>query len=98
EAVERIKCRGALVVDRRRTDLREHPALRRLGVDVVEILEIGRILEIAERREAMPLGFVRGLRTGTKAECPRSCGARADAEKRAARKSDHERPALPALD
>src|SRR5262249_9237624 len=37
-------------------DLGERAALRRIGVDVVEMLERCRIFEVAERRHAVPLG------------------------------------------
>ena len=57
EAVERIERRGAAA-----GELAEGAALRRGGIDVFQMLEIGRIAEIAERGQAVVLGLAGGLR------------------------------------
>ncbi len=60
ETVERIEGEKILVVGAGRSDMGEHAALRRIGLDIVEMLEVRRIFEIAEGRHAMALGaFVR---------------------------------------
>ena len=41
------------VVERAGADGRQPPALRRVRIDVVEVLEVGRVLEVAEDREAV---------------------------------------------
>ena len=40
------------------------PALRRIRIDVAEVVEVCRIGEIAERRYAVSLNFVVGVRGG----------------------------------
>ena len=52
EAVERQRRAGA--------HLRDAPALRRVRIDVVEMLEVRRILQVAEGRDAVPLDAVGG--------------------------------------
>ena len=49
ERVEAVERRA-----RRRADHRQAPALRRVGIDPLEMLEVGRILELAEGRQPMP--------------------------------------------
>ncbi len=71
EAVQRIEGNGVLVVDDRRRDLRKHAALRGGRVDIVELLEIRRVLEVPERRDPVPLGLFSG--GGSWRECARQC-------------------------
>jgi hypothetical protein len=100
-ALQRIERQRVLIVDRARPDLREHAAFRGLRVDVVEVREVFRIFQLAERGHAMPFGVVCGLRRlRQRFESRRAGGkgASADAENAAARQSAHERdPAFPAL-
>ena len=79
-AVERIEGQRVLVVDRARADLRKHAALGRLGIDVVEMRKVGRILQVAERRHAVPLGVARPAAAAPpKPIAPDGDGAGADA-------------------
>jgi hypothetical protein len=97
-AVERIEGQRVLIVDRAGADLREHAALRRFRIDVIEVREIGRIFQVAERRYAVPLGFRARLGLSIEPDHAGRCGACAKAKKPPARKSDHERdPTLAAL-
>ena len=52
------------IVEGAERDLRCGAALRRLRVDVVELLEAGRIFQLAEFRHAVPPGRPRALRRG----------------------------------
>jgi hypothetical protein len=63
EAVQRIESQTVLIENQVRTDIRERPAFRRIRVDIIELLEVGRIFEVPERRDAMT--FRRLLRTRT---------------------------------
>ena len=63
EAVERIECRGAAA-----GELAEGAALRGVGIDVFQVLEIGRVGEIAERRQAVMLASSAACAIGGKAE------------------------------
>ena len=49
-AVERIEGQKVLIVLPVRPDLRKRAALRRIGIDVTEVMKVGRVAEIAERR------------------------------------------------
>src|SRR5262249_28860468 len=55
EAVERIESQDVLIESSARSDVRKHAALRGIRIDIVELLEVRRILEIAEGRQAMAL-------------------------------------------
>jgi hypothetical protein len=55
EAVERIEGEEILIVIAHRADLGKRPALARLRVHIIEVAEVGRILEVAERGEAVAL-------------------------------------------
>ena len=54
--VERIEGEKGLVVGAHRRDDRKQPALRRVDIDVVEMVEVGGIFQVAERRDAVSLG------------------------------------------
>src|SRR6266404_1409285 len=78
EDVERIEGEKVLIEGPGGSDLGERAALRRIGVDVVEMLESRRIFEVAERRDAVPFGaLLRQRRTSerrserTGAQCER---------------------------
>src|SRR5215831_8203870 len=58
EDVERIEGEKVLIEGPGGSDLGERAALGRIGVDVVEMLEVGRIFEIAESRTPMALGVL----------------------------------------
>ncbi len=62
EAVERIEGEKILVVGAGRPDVGEHAALARIGIDIVEMLEVGVILQVAEGRHAV----ARGIRLRTR--------------------------------
>ena len=62
EAVERIESVEVLVERPARPDMGEHAALRRIRVDVIEMLEVRGIFEIAECRHAVAFGSELGLR------------------------------------
>src|SRR5262245_65787096 len=49
----------------------EHAALGRVRGDIIEMLEVGRIFEIAEGRHAMPLGALLRLRRPHEERCQR---------------------------
>ena len=57
-AVERVEGEEVLVVLPIRPDLRKNPALRRIGIDVAEMLEVRRVGEIAERRQTVRLDLL----------------------------------------
>src|SRR5215510_6914057 len=61
EDVERIECEKVLIERARRPDMGEYAALRRVRVDIIEMLEPYRIFEIAEGRHAVALGLLRCL-------------------------------------
>jgi hypothetical protein len=61
EAVERIEGEKVLIEGPSCPDMGEHAALRGVWIDVVEMLEVGRIFEIAESRHAVALGLLRCL-------------------------------------
>src|SRR5712691_2613575 len=63
EAVERIEREDILIENNARPDMREHPALRSVRIDVVEVLEVRRVFEIPERRYALPPGGLRRIGT-----------------------------------
>ena len=46
--------RAVEIVEGAERDLPRRAAFRRVGVDVVELLEAGRIFEVAEQRQAVP--------------------------------------------
>ncbi len=56
EGIERVEGLVGLVAGAHRRNERERAALRGIDIDVVEVMEIGGIFEIAERRNAMGLG------------------------------------------
>ncbi len=56
EAVERVEGEKVLIEGAGRSDMGKRAALGRIRVDVVEMLEVSRIFEVAERRHAVPLG------------------------------------------
>src|SRR5262249_33679239 len=72
-AVERVEGVEVLIVLPGGAELRELPTLGRIRIDIVEMLEVGGILEIAEAGHAVPLDFLsesrphdqHGGRTGT---------------------------------
>src|SRR5262249_59119838 len=72
EDVERIEGEKVLIEDPVRSDLGERAALGRVGVDVVEMLERRRIFEIAERRDAVPLGTFLRPRRASERRCERT--------------------------
>jgi hypothetical protein len=53
EDVKRIECEKVLIEGPGGSDLGERAALGRIGVDVVEMLKVGRIFEISESRHAV---------------------------------------------
>ncbi len=58
EGIERIEREVVLVELAHHRELREHAAFGRVRIDVVEMLEVGRIFEVAEGRHAMMLGLL----------------------------------------
>ena len=71
EGVERVERIEGLVVEARRRDGRKQPALRRGHVHIVEMMEVGRVFQVAEHRQAVRLGA--GLGGGGRREVgPRS--------------------------
>ena len=56
EGVERIERLEGLIVGAGRRDRRKQTALRRIRIDVVEMLEVGRVFQVAEHRHAVHLG------------------------------------------
>src|SRR5215469_9138152 len=58
EAVERIEGEKVLIEGPSRPDVGEQAALRGVWIDVIEMLEVARIFEIAEGRNPMALGVV----------------------------------------
>src|SRR5262249_36251954 len=75
--VQRIEGEVGLVIGTDRGDQREGPALRRGRIDVVEMMELGGIFQIAEGRYAVRLGpALRRRGGGTKTRRAK----RADAE------------------
>src|SRR5215813_9721928 len=58
EAVERIEGEKVLIEGSSCSDVGEHAALRGAWIDVIEMLEVGRIFEIAEGRYPMALGVL----------------------------------------
>src|ERR1700716_3296484 len=58
EAVQRIERQTVLIENQIRADIRERAALRRVRVDIIELLEVRGVFEGSERREPMTL---RGL-------------------------------------
>src|SRR6516165_8657099 len=58
EAVERIEGEKVLIEGPSCPDVGEHAALRGAWIDVIEMLEVGRIFEIAEGRYPMALGVL----------------------------------------
>jgi hypothetical protein len=58
EAVERIEGEKVLIEGPSGPDVGEHAALRGVWIDVIEMLEVGRIFEIAEGRNPMALAVV----------------------------------------
>src|SRR5262245_27580055 len=59
EAVERIEGEKVLIEGPSCPDVGEHAALRGAWINVIEMLEVGRIFEIAEGRNPMALGLLR---------------------------------------
>jgi hypothetical protein len=53
--IEREK---VLIEDPRRPDMGEHATLRGVWIDVIKMLKVGRIFEIAEGRHAVALGLL----------------------------------------
>ena len=72
KAVERIEGLERLVELAVRSDLREHPAFRRIRIDVVEMRKIRRVTEIAEGRHAVPVAILRS--GGNDAAADTGCG------------------------
>src|SRR6185312_6422759 len=62
-AVKRIEGEEGAVIAAARNDFRVHAALGRVRIDVVEMVEIRRIGEVAEGRHAVALGVLRRGRT-----------------------------------
>src|ERR1700676_4709923 len=62
EGIERIESEKVLVELAQRRDLREYTAFGGVRIDVVEMLEVGRIFEVTEGRHAVTLGFLLGAR------------------------------------
>ena len=60
EGVERIEGLERLIVGPGRRDRGKQPSLRRVRIDVVEMVEVGRIFQIAEHRQPVRLGAVSG--------------------------------------
>src|SRR5262245_63835521 len=58
EAVERIEGEKVLIEGPSCPDVGEYATLRGFWIDVIEMLEVGRIFEIAEGRNPMALGVV----------------------------------------
>src|SRR5262245_32683093 len=58
EAVERVEGEKVLIEGPSCPDVGEHAALRGVWIDVIEMLEVGRIFEIAEARYPMALGVI----------------------------------------
>src|SRR5262249_9549253 len=58
EAVERIEGEKVLIEGPSCPDVGEHAALRGVWIDVIEMLEVGRIFEIAEGRYPMAVGVL----------------------------------------
>src|SRR5262245_12511480 len=58
EAVERIEGEKVLIEGPSCPDVGEHAALRGVWINVIEMLEVGRIFEIAEGRYPMALGVL----------------------------------------
>src|SRR5215831_1927978 len=58
EAVERIEGEKVLIEGPSCPDVGEYAALRGVWIDVIEMLEVGRIFEIAEGRNPMTLGVL----------------------------------------
>src|SRR5215472_11073905 len=58
KGIERIECNEVLVELSRRPELREGTALRRVRIDVIEMLEVRGIFEVAEGRHAVALGLL----------------------------------------
>jgi hypothetical protein len=56
EAVKGIEREEVLIEGPGRTDMGEYAAFRRIRIDVVEMLEIRRVFEVAEGRHAVALG------------------------------------------
>ena len=59
-AVQRIEGEEVLIVFAVRSDLRERAALRRLRIDVAEVMEIRGIDKLAERRETVRFDLIVG--------------------------------------
>src|SRR5882762_837269 len=59
EAVERVKGEKILIEQSARDSLGKHAALRSVRIDIVETPEVGRVLEVAEVRNAMRLDLIR---------------------------------------
>src|SRR5207247_11224732 len=72
EDVERIECEKVLIEGPGGSDLGERAALGRIGVDVVEMLEVGRMFEISERRYAVALRVLRCFHIPSDRRCERS--------------------------
>src|SRR5262249_54764232 len=58
ETVERVEGEKVLIEGPSCPDVGEHAALRGVWIDVIEMLEVGRIFEIAEGRYPMALGVL----------------------------------------
>src|SRR5262249_7810314 len=58
EAVERVEGEKVLIKGPSCPDVGEYAALRGVWIDVIEMLEVGRIFEIAEGRNPMTLGVL----------------------------------------
>jgi len=56
KAVQRVEGKERLIVGARRRNGREHAALRCADIDVIEVLEVRRIFQIAEGRHAVAIG------------------------------------------
>ena len=49
ETVERVECKHVLIEEPCRRNMRKYSALLRIWIDIIEILEVRGIFEIAER-------------------------------------------------
>ena len=74
-AVERVEGEEVLIVLPGRADLREQTTFRRVRIGVFELLEVGRVLQVAEAGHAVAFAILR-QRSGWDDECRRRAGAK----------------------
>ncbi len=93
-AVERIEGQERLVELPRRSDLREHTALWRRRIDVIEMGEVGRVFQIAEGGHAMCFALIRRQRAAhpsARHDAANGGGTRSQFQNRATVGRRHER-------